>query len=146
MIGRRVSVDLRAALVAGLATVSLVACSDDGGDAASFCERSAQASEFADTFGDGFDPTDTTGALEAFIEAREEEQALRNSAPEAIRADFDVLIDYLDQLIAGLESVDPDSTERPPIYDELRGRNDEISAASGRIEQYVRTNCTSTTS
>lgn len=130
-------------VVAG--TLALGACGDDGGGQESFCARSAEVSEFADTFGAGFDPLDVDAALEAFTEARDEEQALRDAAPEVIRADFDVLIDYLDQLIEGLEAVDPDSTERPPIYDELRSRSDEVAAASGRIEQYVRTNCTTST-
>lgn len=124
---------------------SVAACSDDGADPEAFCARSLDASRFAETFSEGFDPADVDGALAAFREARGEEQALRDLAPEAIRSDIDVLIDYLDQLIEGLEAEDPDSNERPAVYDELRSRRDEVAAASGRIDQYVTANCTPTT-
>lgn len=124
---------------------TLAACSDDGADPEAFCARSLDTSEFAAIFDENFDPENVTEALAAFVEARDEEQALRDLAPEAVRSDIDVLIDYLDQLIEGLEAVDPDSTERPPVYDELRGRVDEVNAASGRIDQYVTATCTPTT-
>lgn len=128
-----------------MVAVGGAACSDDGSDQAAFCARSLDTSNFADTFADDFDATDVPAALAAFQTARDELQALRDLAPEAVRADIDVLLDYLDQLIAGLEAADPESDKRPAVYDELRGRADEVEAASGRIEQYVAANCTGAT-
>lgn len=132
------------AAAAVVLAATLTACSDDGADPEAFCARSLDTSHFAGIFDDEFDPENVTEALAAFGEARDEEQALRDLAPEAVRSDIDVLIDYLDQLIEGLEAVDPDSAERPAVYDELRGRQDEINAASARIDQYVSANCTTT--
>lgn len=122
-----------ALVVAGCST------SDDG-DLEAFCAAASDTERFQTVF-DDLDPTDVDAAIAAFEEARATENELRSSAPEAVRADVDVLIRFFDDLIDGLEAADPDSTGRPAVYDELRPRFDQVEAASDRIELYVSTNC-----
>ena len=81
------------------------------------------------------------GDLAAFCAALDTEEALRADAPDAVRADIDVLVRFFEDLVDGLEQVEPGSDERPAIYDEIRTRFDQVEAASTRIRTYVETNC-----
>jgi hypothetical protein len=129
-----------AALVAALA---LVACNDDAsaeGDPEAFCAAADDHQEYDAVF-EGLDPNDVTSATATFEEALETERGLRADAPEAVRADIDVLVRFFEDLLEGLESEDPTSPDRPSVYDELRSRFDQVEAASARIENYVAANC-----
>lgn len=133
------------ALLVGLALVApLAACSDDSDDQSAFCDAASDTESFEAIFAD-FDPTDTDSAIAAFRKARDTEIELRRDAPDAIRADIDLLVQFLDDLVEGLEAVDTTATERPAIYDEISTEFDQIEAASGRIETYVKANCETTT-
>ena len=123
-----------------MAAVTLGACSDDGGDQEAFCASATDQARFESTF-EGLDPADVDAALTMFGEAREAEEELRDTAPEAVRADLDVLISYLDDLIEGLQSTGASEEGRPAIYDELQSRSDQVEAASTRLQLYVETNC-----
>lgn len=127
------------ALLCGL--VALAACSGDDDPQATFCDAASDTDSFEAIFAD-FDPADTDAALEAFRTARDTEIDLRRDAPEAVRADIDLLVQFLDDLVEGLEDVDTTSTGRPAIYDEISTDFDQIEAASARIETYVKANCT----
>lgn len=122
------------------ATVALLACSDDSGDQEAFCAAATDRTRFESTF-EGLDPADVDEAITMFRDARESEEELRSTAPEAVRADIDVLIAYLDDLVEGLETTATADGERPPIYDELQSRSDQVEAASARLQLYVETNC-----
>lgn len=127
------------ALVVALTALSLTgvsACSDE----ASFCDLATDPATVGDTLS-GLNPDDVPGTLAAVREARDVEATLRSRAPGSIRADIDLLVAYLDDLIDGLEAADPTSDERPAIYDQLRPRSEAVSAASARIESYVVANC-----
>lgn len=132
----------RSVAVVLCAVVALGACSDDdgGGDQEAFCAAATDRDRYGSTF-EGLDPTDVDEAVTMFREAREAEEELRSTAPEAVRADIDVLITYLDDLIEGLETTDTPDGERPPVYDELQSRSDQVQAASTRLQLYVETNC-----
>ncbi len=134
------------ALLVGLALVvaPLAACGDDSDDQSAFCDAASDTESFEAIFAD-FDPTDTESAIAAFRKARDTEIDLRRDAPDAIRADIDLLVQFLDDLVEGLEAVDTTATERPAIYDEISTEFDQIEAASGRIETYVKANCETTT-
>lgn len=134
------------ALLVGLALVvaPLAACGDDSDDQSAFCDAASDTESFEAIFAD-FDPTDTDSAIAAFRKARDTEIELRRDAPDAIRADIDLLVQFLDDLVEGLEAVDTTATERPAIYDEISTEFDQIEAASGRIETYVKANCETTT-
>ena len=122
-------------------SVSVGACSDDDApDPMAFCEAATETERFATMF-DGLDPADVEGAIETFSAARETEEELRSLAPEAVQSDIGVIIRFLDDVLEGLRSPEATAGERPPIYDELRPRFDQVEAASDRIELYVSTNC-----
>lgn len=131
----------RAILVALLGLAALGGCGGDGDSQTAFCDAASDTESFEAIFAD-FDPADTESALEAFREARATEIELRRDAPDAIRADIDLLVQFLDDLVEGLEDLDTTSTGRPSIYDELSTDFDQVEAASGRIETYVKANCT----
>ena len=131
------------ALACGLVAVSLAACNGDetaDGDPEAFCDAAADAQEYEKLF-DGMDPNDVEEATATFEEALAAERQLRDDAPGAIRADVDILVRFFEDLLAGLETEDPNSPERPSVYEELRPRFDQVEAASTRIERYVDANC-----
>jgi hypothetical protein len=127
------------AVVVVLAALT-TACRDDGADTAAFCAAAADSQRFGATF-DGLDPTDVDAALVAYESARRTEMELRAVAPDAVRADVDVLVGFFEDLIAGLRTADPASVRRPSVYADLRPRYDQVEAASERITLYVETNC-----
>ena len=130
-------------VVVGLLALSLAACDGDegsSGDPEAFCAAAVDAEQYETLF-DGMDPTDVEDATLTFEAALEAERELRDVAPGAIRADADILVRFFEDLLAGLETEDPSSPERPSIYEELRPRFDQVEAASTRIERYVATNC-----
>lgn len=132
-----------AAIAALLALPPLAAaCSDgSGGDLAAFCDAADDQQRFETVF-DDLDPTDVEGALARFRDARAAQQALRDLAPDAARNDIDVVIAFVDDLIAGLRpGRDIDDHGRPGVYQSLRPRFDEVEAAGERLRVYVEANC-----
>ena len=129
-------------LAAALATGVLASCGDDeSGDVAAFCAAAADEQQFDAVF-DGLDPTEAESARAAFVEARDAQRALRDVAPGAARGDIDVVIAFVDDLIAGLEpGGEVDEQGRPRVYQALRPRFDEVEAAADRLRVYVETNC-----
>lgn len=128
-----------------VATLALVggACSDDegGGNLAAFCEAAADTQRFETVF-DDLDPTNVEAARETFRTARDAQDGLRDLAPEAARADIDVVIAFVDDLVAGLQpGRDVDEHGRPSVYQALRPRFDEVEAAGDRLGIYVESNC-----
>ena len=125
------------------AVLAVTACNGDDsaeGDPEAFCAAAADAEEYETLF-DGLDPNDVDQSTATFEAALEIERRLRDDAPGAIRADVDILVRFIEDLLAGLEAEDPTSPERPAIYEEMRPRFDQVGAASARIERYVATNC-----
>lgn len=118
------------------------ACSDDEpGDLAAFCAAVADQERFEAVF-DDLDPTDVDAARAAFEQARTEQRALRDLAPGAARSDIDVVVSFVDDLLAGLEpGGGVDDQGRPSVYQSLRPRFDEVEAAGDRLRVYVETNC-----
>jgi len=126
-----------------LAGVLLGACSEDGseGDLAAFCDAAADQQRFETVF-DTLDPTDVEGALATFRQARTTQASLRDLAPAAARADIDIVLGFVDDLIDGLEPAQREpAVERPDVYTSLRPRFDEVEAAGDRLRVYVETNC-----
>jgi hypothetical protein len=131
-----------ALLVAALALVGSSCRDDDGaGDLAAFCEAAADTKRFEAVF-DDLDPTNVDAARETFRTARDAQEALRDLAPDAARGDIDVVIAFVDDLIAGLHpGRDVDEHGRPSVYQSLRPRFDEVEAAGDRLRVYVESNC-----
>jgi len=119
------------------------ACGDDGddGDLAAFCDAVAEQERFEAVL-DDLDPTDVAAARAAFEQARTEQRALRALAPDAARSDIDVVVSFVDDLLAGLEPGGGiDEQGRPSVYQSLRPRFDEVEAAGDRLRVYVESNC-----
>lgn len=123
-----------------LVSTLLLGCGGDDDPQTAFCDAASDTESFEAIFED-FDPADVPSAVEAFRTARDTEIALRRDAPEAVRADIDLLVQFLDDLVDGLEAIDPETTTRPAIYDEISTDFDRVEAASERIETYVTANC-----
>lgn len=124
-----------------LAAALLVAgCSEDDGDLEAFCAAANDTGRFQDIF-DGLDPDDVEGARTTFEAALDTERRLRADAPAAVRSDIDVLVGFFEDLVEGLEDADPARDERPPVYDQIRSRFDQVETASARITTYVESNC-----
>lgn len=116
------------------------ACSDDQGDTEAFCAAASDRAAFESMF-DEFDPSDVGSAITTLRQAQDAQAAITDAAPEAVQADVDILVRFLDDLAAGLESSQLSAGNRPAVFDELRPRFDQVEAASDRIELYVSTNC-----
>lgn len=117
------------------------ACSDDAGDLAAFCDAVGDRERFEAVF-EGLDPEDVEAARSSFERARAEQRKLRDLAPDAARADVDVVLSFVDDLLAGLEPDAPvDEQGRPSIYQSMRPRFDEVEAAGDRLRVYVESNC-----
>jgi hypothetical protein len=132
---------LPAALLLAAIAVIATACNDDDGDLAAFCEAADDTQRFEAVF-DDLDPTNVEAAEATFRSARDAQEALRDLAPEAARGDIEVVIAFVDDLIAGLQpggSVDEQG--RPSVYQSLRPRFDEVEAAGDRLRVYVESNC-----
>lgn len=132
---------MRVWLAMPLAVAALTAaCSDNGGDVATFCTAATDTARFEDVF-DELDPTDIDAAIATFEQARNAQIELRTDAPGEVRQDIDVQVNFLDELIEGLQAADPASDERPDVYADLRPRFDEVEAAGNRLERWVDANC-----
>lgn len=132
-------------LLAALALTAVVAgagCSDDDdGNLAAFCAAAEDTQRFEAVF-DDLDPTNVAAAEATFRTARDAQESLRDLAPEAARGDIDVVIAFVDDLIAGLQpGGNVDEQGRPDVYQSLRPRFDEVEAAGDRLRVYVESNC-----
>jgi hypothetical protein len=133
---------LPAAVLLATIAVGAAACNDDDdGDLAAFCAAADDTQRFEAVF-DDLDPTNVDAAEATFRSAREAQEALRDLAPEAARSDIEVVIAFVDDLIAGLQpGGNVDEHGRPSVYQSLRPRFDEVEAAGDRLRVYVESNC-----
>lgn len=117
-------------------------CEDgDDGDLEAFCAAAEDTERFEAVF-DDLDPTNVEAAEATFRTARDAQESLRDLAPEAARSDIDVVIAFVDDLIAGLQpGGDVDENGRPSVYQSLRPRFEEVEAAGDRLRVYVESNC-----
>ena len=122
-----------------LAAATVLGCGDDDGDLEAFCAEATETERFEAVFAD-LEPNDVESATARFREALVAEEQLRDDAPDAIRGDIDVLVEFLEDAVEGLEA-EGDSGGRPAVYDELRPHFDQVEAASARIATYVKANC-----
>jgi hypothetical protein len=91
--------------VALLGVAALVACGDGGGSAEELCTAVRADHSTAAVFS-GFDPTNREKALDQLTAARVTLGELRAAAPDEVRDDLDVEIDYVQGLIDGLTELD----------------------------------------
>lgn len=138
--------------VVALAGAAAGCNTDDAGDLEAFCEA-VDLETVRPAF--ALDPVevDVDAALAQFRAAAVSERRLRSLAPPEARDDLDVLIEFVDDLVAGLEAhqVSPPTTgdsgrvPAPVVFDELQPRFADVEAAGTRLSDYVTTHCTTTT-
>jgi hypothetical protein len=134
----------RCAVAAGLLVVALVACRDDGGSAASFCQAVAEDEGISTTF-QGFDPSDPEAALDQLRTARVTLGEVRDAAPGEVRDDLDVEIAYADALIDALEPVAPgDASEATLQVQSVTDAHPQVDEAAAALAAFAERECSET--
>lgn len=129
-----------AALVA-LVVSALAACTDDGGSAEELCRAVSRSDELTTSF-QGFDPTDPATALEQLRPARVTLGELLDAAPEEVRDDLQVEIDYLQALIETLEEVEPgDAVESALQVQAVTDAHPQITDAAAALAAFAEREC-----
>jgi hypothetical protein len=116
-------------VIAFVTALSLLACSDDGGDLDAYCATAGRftADNPAAAFSriDPADPTGTSAALEAAAEAL---AAWSDEAPGEVREDVEVLADAAATLAVAFEPGDDGTVEDDPSAAVDTGAVEEASA------------------
>ncbi|MEQ1785959.1 MAG: hypothetical protein ABL966_02815 [Acidimicrobiales bacterium] len=133
------------ALVAG-GLLGPTACSDDGGSAESLCRAVAEGDGLTNTFQD-FDPSDPETALDQLRTARVALGDLLDDAPDEVRDDLQVEIDYVQALIDALEPVDPgDATEAALQVQSVTDAHPDVDDAATNLAAFAARECSPPTS
>lgn len=131
---------LRVAAVA-LAVGALAACNDDGGSGDALCAAVAEGDGLATTF-QGFDPTDPEAALEQLRPARVALGELVDEAPDDVRDDLQVEIDYLQALIDVLEPLEPgDATQTALQVQAVTDAHPGVAKAADNLATFAEREC-----
>jgi len=126
---------------AGLLALALVACTEDAGSAEELCEAVADTGDLAATFR-GFDPTDPEAALDQLRSARVALGDLLDVAPDEVRDDLQVEIDYVQALIDALEDVPPgDATESALQVQAVTDAHPGVDEASANLAAFADEEC-----
>ena len=127
-------------VVAAVAVLALVACTEDDGSADELCTAVAQ-SDVTSAF-QGFDPTDPEAALEQLRATRVELGDLLDVAPDEVRDDLQVEIDYVQALIDALEDVPAgDATESALQIQAVTDAHPDVDEASANLAAFADEEC-----
>ncbi len=128
------------AAVAVVAALALASCSNDEGSVRRLCDTLA-GEDYASTFA-GFDPTDPEGALDRFRTARVALGELHDDAPDEVRDEIQIEIDYLQALIDSLEGVEPgDATESALRIQSVTDAHPDVEQAAADLEAFSDEEC-----
>ena len=132
---------LRMATVSLVAIVILVACNDDSGSPEALCQAVAEGDGITTLF-QGFDPSDPEAALETLRRARVVLGDLLDEAPDEVRDDLEVEIDYVQALIDALEPVEPgDTTEAALQVQSVTDAHPDVPEASAALSAFADREC-----
>ena len=124
-----------------LAALALVACAEEEGSSDELCSAVAETGDLAATFR-GFDPTDPEAALDRLRSARVALGDLHDVAPEEVRDDLEVEIDYVQALIDALEEVPPgDATESALQIQSVTDDHPGVDEASANLAAFADEEC-----
>lgn len=127
-------------LTAALCVASLVACGGDEGSAEELCAALGDGS-LSSTF-QGFDPTDVPAALDQLRTARVQLGELRDAAPSEVRDDLSTEIDYVQDLIEGLEEVDAgDDAAVVALVNRVVADHPDVEQAAANLAEFEATSC-----
>jgi hypothetical protein len=123
---------------------ALAACSNASGDVGAFCQTLATSEGLATTFQE-FDPSDPELALDQLRAARITLGELHDDAPNEVRDDLQVEIDYVDALIEALEPVEPgDATEATLQVQSVTDAHPEVDEAAAELAAFAEAECAGT--
>ncbi len=116
------------------------ACRDEGSSAA-LCEELENTEGISSVFQD-FDPTDPEGALDQLRTARVTLGNLHEDAPDEVRDDLEVEIDYVQALVDALEQVAPgDATESALRIQAVTDAHPDVDEAAAELAAYAEEEC-----
>lgn len=131
---------MRRAVALGCVVV-LAACGGDEGSAKELCAALRAGPSTAAVFS-GFDPTDTSRAVDQLREARVALGELRQAAPSELRNDIDVEIAYVQALLERLEALSGAEPERVvQAVREVTDANPDVDDAAARLEAWSTESC-----
>jgi hypothetical protein len=116
------------------------ACREDDGSAEELCEAVAEA----DVTGvlQGFDPTDPEAALAQLRDVRVTLGELHDAAPDEVRDDLQVEIDYVQALIDALEGVEPgDATASALEVQAVTDAHPDVDDAAENLALFAEEEC-----
>ena len=129
------------ALAAALLVAALTSACRDEGSAAALCEELVRTEGISSTFQD-FDPTDPETALDQLRTARVTLGNLHEDAPDEVRDDLEVEIDYVQALIEALEQVAPgDSTESALRIGAVTDAHPDVEEAAAELAAFEAEEC-----
>ena len=127
--------------MAALAVIVLAACTDEGGNAEALCAAVAESDGLTATF-QGFDPTDPEAALERLRPARVTLGELLDEAPDEVRDDLQVEVDYVQALIDALEGVAPgDATQSALQVQSVTDAHPDVEEAAANLTAFAEREC-----
>ena len=127
--------------VALLCAAALFACGGDEGSAEELCAAVREQPALTNAFA-GFDTTDTERALEQLRAARITLGELRDAAPSEVRADLTVEIDYVQDLIEGLEAVDGrDTSVTVAVVQQITDEHPDVGQAAADLAAFADESC-----
>jgi hypothetical protein len=104
----------------------------------------AEGRDLAATF-QGFDPSDPEAALEQLRAARVTLGELHDEAPDEVRDDLQVEIDYVQALIDELEQVEPgDATEAALQVQAVTDAHPDVDEAAAELAAFSARECPAT--
>jgi len=124
-----------------LGVAALVACTSGSGSTKELCEALDDGDGFATAFQE-FDPTDAATALGQVRSARVKLGDLKDAAPDEVRDDLQVEIDYLQALIDALEALDDaDATEVALTIQSVADAHPDVAAAATTLQKFATERC-----
>jgi len=130
--------------VAAALFFAVAACTDRGGSVESFCHALGEQEDLATTFQD-FDPSDPEAALDQLRVARVALGELLDEAPDEVRDDLQVEIDYVQDLIDALEQVEPgDATEATLQVRAITDAHPDVEEAATELAAFADGECAAT--
>jgi hypothetical protein len=119
---------------------ALGACAEDEGSTEELC--AAVAEDGVTTSLQGFDPTDPEAALAQLRDARVKLGELLDAAPEDVRDDLEVEIDYVQALVEVLEDVEPgDATESALRIQSVTDAHPGVDEAAANLATFAEEEC-----
>ena len=123
-----------------VAGIAVPACTEDEGSSEELC--AAVAEDGVVTTLRGFDPTDPEAALDQLRDARVALGDLLDAAPNDVRDDLQIEIDYIQALVDVLEEIEPgDATESALRIQAVTDAHPKVDEAAANLAAFDEDAC-----